>query len=105
MDTFESQRASRNIEREGIQHLTRWLLVTLGSKLTGYSVGVDNAADVNRYAEGEPPPADTEKRLRNLYAVTWYLAISDGPGSAHEWLLAPNPELANRSPAELLHEG
>ena len=49
--------------------------------------------------------ADVESRLRNLYTATWFIASTDGPGSAHDWLMEPNPTLANRTPAELLRGG
>ena len=37
--------------------------------------------------------------------MAWFKVVNDGGGSAQEWLLQPNPELDNRTPAELLREG
>ena len=78
--------------------------MTLGSRLVAYAVGV-TPAEVCRYAHGESPAADVEQRLRNLYTATWFIASTDGPGSAHDWLTLPNPKLDDRAPAELLREG
>ena len=52
-----------------------------------------------------PPARTIEQRLRHLYTATWFIASTDGPGSAHDWLMQPNPELENRAPAELLRDG
>jgi hypothetical protein len=93
------------IESERIEHLVQWLEVTLGAKLTAFAVGARDADELDRYAAGERPDADAERRLRNVYAVTWFFAAQDGPGAAHAWLLEPNPELGGRTPAQLLHEG
>jgi hypothetical protein len=62
-------------------------------------------ADLMRIAHGDgAEPADDE-RLRNLFAVCSYMAIADGPGTAHDFLLEPNAELDGRAPAEALHDG
>jgi Protein of unknown function (DUF2384) len=103
MPTFERQ--SRHIQAETIEHLTQWLVVTLGHKLTAFAVGLEDPREVAGFVAGTEPSEETEKRLRNLYAVTWFLAATDGPGSAHQWLLEPNAELGGRMPAELLHDG
>jgi hypothetical protein len=96
---------SARIESERIDRLAEWLEATLGTRLAAFATGV-SAHDLDRIAHGVEHPADEiERRLRNLYAVTWYFAAGDGPGSAHDWLLSPNPELHNRTPADLLREG
>lgn len=100
--TFEDQRTSAD---ERIDRLAEWLELTLGARLTAYAVGV-SPAEIGRFAHGvDEPPAQTELRLRNLYRATWFIAAGDGPGSAHDWLTAPNPKLDNRAPAELLRAG
>jgi hypothetical protein len=74
-------------------------------RLVAYAVGV-SPSDICRYAHGEETPAeDVSKRLRDLYTATWFIASTDGPGSAHDWLTLPNPKLDDRAPAELLREG
>ena len=58
-----------------------------------------------RIAHGEGAEPDADERLRNLFAVCSYMAIADGAGTAHDFLLEPNAELDGRAPAELLHDG
>lgn len=100
--TFQDERTSRDGQR--IAHLTEWLEVTLGPRLAAYAVGV-TPSEIGRVAHGEEPAAEVELRLRNLYTATWFIASTDGPGSAHDWLVEPNPTLEGRTPAELLRGG
>jgi uncharacterized protein (DUF2384 family) len=103
--TYSDVQQNLRIEEERIDHVTEWLEVTLGMKLTAFAVGC-SAGDITRFAHGDDEPsATTEKRLRNLYAVAWFKVVNDGGGSAQEWLLQPNPELENRTPAEMLRVG
>ena len=100
--TFQDERTQGNNRR--IDHLAEWLEVTLGSRLAAYAVGV-TPAEICRFAHGESPAAEVEQRLRHLYMATWFIASTDGPGTAHDWLMQPKPELENRAPAELLRCG
>jgi hypothetical protein len=103
--TYSDVQQNLRIEDERIDHVAEWLEVTLGIKLTAYAVGC-TPSDVTHWAHGDAEPSpNTEKRLRNLYAVAWFKVVNDGGGSAQEWLLQPNPELDNRTPAEMLREG
>jgi hypothetical protein len=102
---YRDARAGARIESERIDRLTEWLEVTLGTKLASFASGL-SIHDLDLIAHGEARPEDEiERRLRNLYAVAWYLASGDGAGSACDWLTEPNPELENRAPAELLRDG
>ena len=89
----------------GVEDLARWLGTTLGPRLSAFAAGVTQR-DLAHIAQGEerPDPA-TEERLRNLFAVTSLLASRDGAGSAYAWLTEPNPDLDERTPAELLRAG
>jgi hypothetical protein len=100
--TFQDERISRDGTRT--DHLAEWLEVTLGPRLVAYAIGV-TPSEVCRFAQGEEPGAEIETRLRNLYTATWYIASTDGPGTAHDWLMQPNPELDDHTPAELLRGG
>ena len=103
--TYSDVHQNLRIEEERIDHVAEWLEVTLGMKLTAFAVGC-SPSEVTRWAHGDDEPEPTtEKRLRNLYAVAWFKVVNDGGGSAQEWLLQPNPELDNRTPAEMLREG
>jgi hypothetical protein len=33
------------------------------------------------------------------------MALNDGPGTAHDFLLEPNAQLDGRAPADVLHDG
>jgi len=101
----QSYAGQRDFAVATVDHLAEWLMVTLGPRLTAFAAGADTPEQVDRVAHGVAPDAGLERRLRNLYAVTAFLAAQDGPGSAHEWLLEPSPELDDRTPAALLHDG
>lgn len=89
----------------GVEDLVRWLEGTLGPRLSAFASGLAQR-DLVRIAHGEEhPDAATEQRLRNLFAVTSLIAARDGAGSAYTWLTEPNPELGERTPAELLRAG
>lgn len=103
--TFEDERTKGTNADERVDHIAEWLEVTLGARLTAYAVGV-NPSEICNIAHGDDPPvAEVERRLRNLYSATWFIASTDGPGSAHDWLMAPNPKLDGRAPADLLRDG
>ena len=103
--TYSDVQQNLRIDDERIDHVAEWLEVTLGIRLTAFAVGC-SASEITRWAHGDDEPEPhTEKRLRNLYAVAWFKVVNDGGGSAQEWLLQPNPELDNRTPAEMLREG
>jgi hypothetical protein len=102
--TFEDDRTAFPADQR-IDRLAEWLEMMLGVRLTAFAVGV-TTGEIARVAHGdEQPVAEVDRRLRNLYRATWFVASNDGPGSAHDWLMAPNPELAGRTPAELLRAG
>src|SRR3954470_3534194 len=103
--TFEDERTQGKSESLRIDHLAEWLEVTLGPRLAAFP-GRGRPSDICRYASGEQEPADDVcRRLRDLYTATWFIASTDGPGSAHDWLTLPNPKLDDRAPAELLRRG
>jgi Antitoxin Xre/MbcA/ParS C-terminal toxin-binding domain len=102
--TFQDERNEGGRSDQRIEHLAEWLEVTLGPRLVAYAIGV-TPSEVCRYAQGAEPGAEVEARLRNLYTATWFIASTDGPGSAHDWLMEPNPTLENRTPADLLRGG
>jgi hypothetical protein len=100
--TFEDERT--RTAGQSVAHVAEWLELALGPRLAAFAVGV-TAGDICRFAHGDEPAAEVEQRLRNLYRATWFMAATDGPGTAHDWLIAPQVELDDRAPAELLREG
>jgi hypothetical protein len=102
--TYEDNLSGR-IECERIDRLAEWLEATIGPRLTAFATAT-TATEVGRIAHGdEAPPDELEQRLRNLYAVVRLLTQRDRTDTPNEWLTAPNPELENRTPVELLREG
>ena len=102
--TYEDTLTGR-IEAERIDRLAEWLEATIGPRLTAFATAT-TPSEVIRIAHGdEEPPTELEKRLRNLYAVVRLLTERDRTDTPNEWLTAPNPELENRTPVELLREG
>ena len=103
--TYGDERLSGRIESEPIDLLAEWLEATIGLRLTAFATGAKQT-EIRHIAHGEPcPRGELEKRLRNLYAVTRFLAVNDRPASAPEWLMSPNADLDGRAPADLLREG
>ena len=102
--TYEDNLSGR-IEAERIDRLSEWLEATIGPRLTAFATAT-TPSEVARIAHGEEdPPDELEQRLRNLYAVVRLLTQRDRMDTAPEWLTAPNPELEDRAPAELLRAG
>ena len=102
--TYEDNLSGR-IESERIDLLAEWLEATIGPRLTALATAT-TATEVGRIAHGkEDPPDELEQRLRNLYAVVRLLTVRDRTDTPNEWLTAPNPELENRTPVELLRQG
>jgi hypothetical protein len=107
VDALDAQNgiAGREIAAERIDRLAEWLEVSLGPQLAAFASGV-SPRHLAGIAHGEEEPdRDEERRLRNLYAVASFLAMRDGAGTAYTWLTEPNPELANRTPADMLRDG
>jgi hypothetical protein len=93
------------IEGERIDRLVEWLEATVGPRLTAFATATSQS-DIAHIAHGETSPGgELERRLRNLYAVVRLLTQRDRPGTVNDWLTAPNPDLQNRAPVELLREG
>lgn len=87
-----------------IEVIAGWLATNIGTRLVAYAAGMSRA-ELLRIAHGEGADDADDERLRNLFAVCSYMAVADGPGTAHDFLLEPNEELDGRAPAELLHDG
>ena len=87
-----------------IDVIASWLATNIGARVVAFAAELSRA-ELMRIAHGEGADEETDRRLRNLFAVCSYMAIADGPGTAHDFLLEPNPELDGHSPAELLHDG
>jgi hypothetical protein len=87
-----------------IEVIAGWLATNIGARLVAYAAHMSRS-ELMRIAHGEGAEPEADERLRNLFAVCSYMAVADGPGTAHDFLLEPNAELDGRAPAELLHDG
>ena len=87
-----------------IDVIASWLTTNIGTRLVAYAAGLSRA-ELMSIVHGDGADDAADRRLRNLFAVCSYMAIADGPGTAHDFLLEPNAELNGRAPAELLHDG
>ena len=97
--------AGRDIAVQRIDRQAEWLEVTLGARLAAFAAGLTPRELARIAHREEDPDGEAERRLRNLFAVASFLAVRDGGASAYVWLTEPNPELAGRTPADLLHDG
>lgn len=104
MQPSRGERVRRHVAELGIDQIAQWLELTLGRRLTAYAADVE-PAEVVRCSRGDDHDDLCDRRLRNLYAVAWFVSLRDGPGTAYDWLVEPNPELDDHPPIELLHEG
>lgn len=87
-----------------LDEIALWLTTNIGPRLVAYAAHTSRA-DLARAARGLEVDDQLDRRLRSLYAVVTYLAANDGAGTAHDFLVRPNPDLDGRAPAELLHDG
>jgi hypothetical protein len=86
-----------------IEVIANWLAVNIGPRVVAYAAHMSRA-DLMRIAHGDGADREQDRRLRSLFAVCSYMAVVDGPGMAHDFLLEPNADLDGRTPAELLHD-
>jgi hypothetical protein len=87
-----------------IEVIAAWLAANIGARVVCYAAGMSRS-ELMRISHGEGAAPDQDTHLRNLFAVCSYMSMADGPGTAHDFLLEPNPELDGRTPAEALHDG
>ena len=78
----------------------------LGQRLVAYATHVRSPKLVGRWAAGAHNPGpDTEQRLRALYRTSLILGAVYGAETTRAWLTGSNPDLDDRAPLDLLHEG
>ncbi|MEX1080174.1 MAG: hypothetical protein WED09_13825 [Homoserinimonas sp.] len=78
----------------------------LGARLTALVAGVGETRTIRVWADGaEAPPTEVMARLRLAYRVAGELAREESPEVAQAWFMGRNPNLSDRSPAQLLRDG
>jgi hypothetical protein len=77
----------------------------LGPKLVAYIAGVRETRTVREWCEGAPVKQDeTARRLRVAFHVAAFLAEHDQTSVVQAWFQGLNPQLEDRSPAQLLRD-
>lgn len=96
----------RRPEEWTVEEIAQYLNENLGPKLVGSMVGKD-AQTVARWARGtqRPPQPETERRLRGAFQIVQYLIEVDSRHVVRAWFIGMNPQLEDRSPAEVVAEG
>lgn len=87
-----------------IDVIASWLANNIGPRVVAYAAAMSRS-ELMRIAHGEGAEPEADERLRNLFAICSYMAIADGAGTAHDFLLEPNQQLDGRTPADVMHEG
>ncbi|MFS8532891.1 XRE family transcriptional regulator [Sphaerobacter thermophilus] len=80
----------------------------LSRRLTAFIAGVKDGKTVSRWANGEVTEIrehETEQRLRMAYEIAQLLLLHDSPQTVKAWFIGLNPQLDDRSPAEVIREG
>lgn len=91
---------------ESIESIAQSLQETLGQRLVAYAIGVRDPKAIGKYATGRQSPRhDAEGRLRDLFQVTRLVLTAETAKTARAWMIGANPQLEDRAPIELLHEG
>lgn len=98
--------AHRATVQSEISDLTGFLIEVLGTKLTAYMAGVSDARTATRWASGERSPRpETESRLREIFYIFRLIQTSEDVNTVRAWFVGLNPQLDDRSPASVLHDG
>lgn len=83
--------------------VVKYLQAQLGSGMTAYLSGVDDAQIVDRWVQGEARPDRLHwRRLRSAYDATRVLVEAYDDQTARSWFVGMNPTLADESPARVL---
>lgn len=106
MATSAAQEAHRRAVEATFADLVRVLQETLGRSLVAFLAGGVDPRTVDRWARGATKPRpDSEARLRTAFQVLQLLLSRDSAHTARAWFIGLNPQLDDRSPAQMLHDG
>ena len=96
----------RRPEEWTVPQITAYLNDTLGPKLVAYMVE-KSPQTVARWADGAqaPPQPDAERRLRGAFQIVQLLVETDSHHVVRAWFIGMNPQLEDRSPAEVVATG
>lgn len=86
------------------------LVENLGVALTSHMLG-KNTSTINRWAQGANKPAalEDERRIESTFQVFQHLINGEGVTRSNHavraWFIGMNPQLDDRSPAEVIADG
>lgn len=102
----QRSRTTHRHEEWGVAQIATYLSENIGPKLVAYMVG-KSTQTVARWAAGtqQPPQPEVESRLRGIFQIVQMLVEVDSRHVVRAWLLGMNPQLEDRSPAEVIAEG
>jgi hypothetical protein len=90
---------------ESTERIAQSLQETLGQRLVAFAVAIKDPKAIAKYAGGRTPRTTTEARLRDLFLITRLLLTAGTAQMARAWMIGANPQLDERAPIEMLHEG
>lgn len=83
--------------------VVKYLQAQLGSAMTAYLSGIDDAQIVDLWMEGEAQPDKLHwRRLRSAYDATRVLVEAYDAQTASSWFLGMNPTFDDEAPARVL---
>lgn len=90
----------------GLPAIARYLNENLGPKLTAHLVGKDPQT-VARWVKGQqkPPQDEVERKLRGAFQIFSLLVQTDSRHVVRAWFIGMNPQLEDRSPADVIADG
>jgi len=99
-------RTTQRHEEWDVPQISSYLNETIGPKLVAYMLG-KSTQTVARWAAGtqRPPQPDVESSLRGIFQIVQTLIEVDSRHVARAWLIGMNPQLDDRSPAEVIADG
>ena len=97
--------AHRKTAQLSIEDIARFLQDTLGTKLTAYIVGVNDARAVSKWANGTQPNPQRQKLLRDTHTIFQTILQAEDEYVARAWFIGMNPHLDDEAPADALREG
>lgn len=99
--------AYKESTRQAPAALTRYLLETIGPRVTAASLGLADARQLRRWSTDEAHPRQQvrEDRLRVLFRVVHEISAVFGPATAATFMRSSNPQLDDSAPLLVLRAG
>lgn len=97
-------RAHKDAVNDSVAHKARFLLESIGPRITSAALGLADARQVKRWAAGDAEPREyaVALRLDTLYWIVRALASVYTPAVAARFLRSANPQLGDEAPLVVL---